>query len=77
MEKKGEVLNQLAIMSDLLEKVNIQSKTSTIIFDLSKEEFNKVFEKIQKKYDRKLEIPNNTFSITIGLIDIVFNTSNV
>ena len=64
-------------MSDLLEKVNIQSKTSTIIFDLSKEEFNKVFEKIQKKYDRKLEIPNNTFSITIGLIDIVFNTSNV
>ena len=77
MEKKGEVLNQLAIMSDLLEKVNIQSKTSKIIFDLSKEEFNKVFEKIQKKYDRKLEIPNNTFSITIGLIDIVFNTSNV
>lgn len=77
MEKKGEVLNQLAIMSDLLEKVNIESKTSTIIFDLSKEEFNKVFEKIQKKYDRKLEIPNNTFSITIGLIDIVFNTSNV
>ena len=77
MEKKGEVLNQLAIMSDLLEKVNIESKTSTIIFDLSKEEFNRVFEKIQKKYDKKLEIPNNTFSITIGLIDIVFNTSNV
>lgn len=64
-------------MSDLLEKVNIESKTSTIIFDLSKEEFNRVFEKIQKKYDKKLEIPNNTFSITIGLIDIVFNTSNV
>jgi hypothetical protein len=77
MEKKGEILNQLAIISDLLEKTNMQTISSTIIFELSKVEFGKVFELIQKKYGKKIEIPNNSFTITIGMVDIVFNTSNV
>jgi len=77
MEKKGEILNQLAIISDLLEKTNMQTKSSTIIFELSKVEFGRVFELIQKKYGKKIEIPNNSFTITIGMVDIVFNTSNV
>jgi hypothetical protein len=77
MEKKGEILNQLAIISDLLEKTNMQTISSTIILELSKVEFGKVFELIQKKYGKKIEIPNNSFTITIGMVDIVFNTSNV
>jgi hypothetical protein len=77
MEKKGEILNQLAIISDLLEKTNMEIKSSTIIFELSKVEFEKVFDLIQKKYGRKIDVPNNSFTITIGFVDIVFNTSSV
>lgn len=77
MERKGEVLNQLAIISDLLEKINLDTKSSTIIIELSKMEFERVFDKIQEKQNRKMETPKNTFTLTIGNIDIIFNTSNV
>jgi hypothetical protein len=53
MEKKGEILNQLAIISDLLEKTNMQTKSSTIILELSKVEFERVFELIQKNTVKK------------------------
>ena len=55
MEKKGELLNQLAIISDLLEKVNAETKSTTIVFELSNMEFDRVFESIQKKYGSKLD----------------------
>ena len=48
MEKKGELLNQLAIISDLLEKINIDTISRTVILELNKEEFLKSFELIQK-----------------------------
>lgn len=76
MEKKGELLNQLAIISDLLEKVNAETKSTTIVFELSNMEFDRVFQSIQKKYGSKLGNPKGKFNITIGLIDIVFNTNN-
>ena len=34
MEKKGDILNQLAIISDLLEKVNVRVESKTIVFEL-------------------------------------------
>lgn len=77
MEKKGELLNQLAIISDLIEKINADTETQTIILELSEEEFIKTFQNIQKKYGRKMDKPKNTFTIRIGTVDIVFNTSNV
>ena len=77
MEKKGELLNQLAIISDLLEKLNAETETRTIILELSEEEFIKTFDSIQKKYGRKIDKPENTFTINIGSVDIIFNTSNV
>ena len=77
MEKKGELLNQLAIISDLLEKLNAETETRTIILELPEEEFIKTFEFIQKKYGRKIDKPENTFTINIGSVDIIFNTSNV
>lgn len=77
MEKKGDILNQLAIISDLLEKINAETKSTTIVLELSNQEFLKVFDTIQKKYGMKMEKPKDTFNITIGLVDIVFNTSNV
>jgi len=77
MEKKGEILNQLAIISDLLENANIESKSSTIIIELNKVEFEKTFEIVKKKYSKKIETPEDTFTIAIGNVDIVFNMSNV
>jgi hypothetical protein len=77
MEKKGDILNQLAIISDLLEKINAESKSTTIILELSNQEFIKAFDTMQKKYGMKMEKPKNSFNITIGSVDIVINTSNV
>jgi hypothetical protein len=77
MEKKGDLLNQLAIISDLLEKINCETETNTIVLEMSEEEFMKTFQLIQKKYGRKMDKPQNTFSIRIGVVDIVFNTSSV
>ena len=77
MEKKGDLLNQLAIISDLLEKINEETETQTIILELSEQEFMKTFETIQKKYGRKMNKPENTFTINIGKVDIIFNTNNV
>ena len=77
MEKKGELLNQLAIVSDLLEKLNTNIKSKTIILNLKEEEFLNSFNTIQKKYGRLIEKPNETFTIKIGEVDIIFNMSNV
>jgi hypothetical protein len=77
MEKKGELLNQLAIVSDLIEKLNTNTESTTIILNLKEEEFLKAFELIQKKYGRIIEKPEETFTIKIGEVDIIFNMSSV
>jgi len=41
MEKKGDLLNQFAIISDLVEKVNMEFENSTMVFELSDNEFVK------------------------------------
>ncbi len=76
MEKKGDLLNQLAIISDLLEKINTQTESSTIVLEMSNENFEKSFDVIQKKYGRRMDKPDSTFTINIGMVDIVFNKSN-
>lgn len=76
MEKKGELINQLAIIVDLIENVNANTKSSTLVFELSKMEFDRVFDYIEKKYDKRIEKPKNSFNITIGKVDVVFNTNN-
>jgi hypothetical protein len=77
MEKKGDILNQLAIISDLLEKVNVQVESKTIVFELSKIEYEKVLNTIQKKYGKRMDAPDGKFNISIGEVEIVFNMSNV
>lgn len=72
MGKKGEILNQLAIISDLLEKINADVAKKVIVLELEKEHFDNVFKSVQKKYEKKLEIPDNSFNISIGEVDIVF-----
>ena len=77
MEKKGDLLNQLAIISDLLDKLNTNTESKTIVLNLKEDEFLNAFNIIQKKYGRRIEKPETTFSISIGEVDIVFNMNNV
>lgn len=77
MEKKGNLLNQLAIISDLLENTNLNSESSTVVFGLDKKEFVKVFNLVQNKYGMKTELPSDTFRINIGKVTFIFNTNNV
>lgn len=77
MSKKGDLLNQLAIISDLLENVNANIKSTTIIFEVSNSEFDTIFQYMEKKYNRRSEKPKDKFTITIGSIDIVFSTNSV
>lgn len=78
MIKKGDLLNQLAIVSDLIEKLNANIKSNTIVFEVSKTEFDRIHEYVEKKYNRKTETPKDkSFIITIGNVDIVFSTNSV
>lgn len=77
MKKKGDLLNQLAIIVDLIENINSNTKSNTLIFEVSRLEFDRVFEYFENKYDRKTEKPKNTFTISIGKVDVIFNTNNV
>jgi hypothetical protein len=77
MEKKGDMLNQLAIIVDLLEKINADAKSTTLVFEVSRMEFDRIFEYFQKKNNKRSEKTKTTsFNITIGNVDVVFNTNN-
>jgi hypothetical protein len=76
MEKKGDLLNQLAIISDLLENMNLDTKSTTLIINTEKEQFINVLDYVQKKYGKKIDEVNDTFTITIGFVDIIFNMNN-
>lgn len=77
MEKKGEILNQLAIISDLLEGADIICESKSIIFMMGNDEYKKMANKIEKKTKTKIDLSNTKFSIKIGDVDFVFNKNNV
>jgi len=77
MEKRGDVFNQLAIISDLLEKVNIDSKSKTFILEVPESEFYRIYKMVESKGRFMSERPKNTFNIKIGDVNIIFNMSNV
>lgn len=76
-EKKGEILNQLAIISDLLEKVNMSFKNSSVLIEVDEDEFNRIRQYISVKQKVDLEDDGTVFSIVIGEIDFVFSMNNV
>jgi hypothetical protein len=77
MEKKGDLFNQLAIISDLIEKCNLESDNSTIIFEVNKKEFERIYNMVARKIRLSGGLPKDSFNIKIGEINIVFNMSNV
>jgi len=76
MVKKGDLFNQLAIISDLLEKCKLETVSETIIFEVSKAEFDRVYKMVQSKIRGAQDNPENTFNIKIGNINMVFNKNN-
>lgn len=77
MEKKVDFITQLAHISDSIEKLELNVKSPTIIFETSNVEFEKIFDLVEKKYGKTQSLPKNTFTIRIGTTDIVFNRNNV
>lgn len=77
MEKRGDLLNQLAIIADLIEKCNLNSPNQNVLFEVSKVEFEKIYETIAKKTNVSGSMPDNTMNIKIGSVNFIFSTSSV
>jgi CRP-like cAMP-binding protein len=77
MEKKGDLFNQLAIISDLLEKANVESKSQTIVIELPEKEFYRIYKMVESRVRFVTGKPQDTFNVRIGDVNIVFNMSNV
>lgn len=76
MEKKGDLFNQLAIISDLLEKTNVDSSSQTIILELPEKEFQRIYKMVRSRVKQVTGEPEDTFNVRIGNVNIVFNKSN-
>jgi len=75
MEKKGDLLTHMALISDLLEKANLESHNSSVIFMVNEVEFDRLFELITKRANLNLNKSNDTFSVKIGVVEYVFTLS--
>lgn len=76
MEKKGDLLNQLAIIVDLIEKMNINGIQKTISIKVDDEEFINLFNYFQSKNERKMQKPIDTFTINMETVDIIISKNN-
>ena len=77
MEQKGEVLNQLGIICDLMENINLRSEKKTITFELNKEEFDKIHELLIERKNGVVVLIKDKFTIQVGGVDIIFNKNSV
>lgn len=71
------ILNELAVISDHLEKISLESKNKTIVIDLNKEEFDKMYELIINKNKSIEKKETNQLNINIGQVNFKFNMYNV
>ncbi len=77
-DKKGEILNQLALISDLLEKVNLKSENRTVFYEMDEDEYDRVYEYIKSKGDGEdMDEDSKTFTILIGDVSFMFSKNNV
>lgn len=70
------ILNELAVISDHLEKISLESKNKTIVIDLNKEEFDKMYELIINKNKSIEKKETNQLNINIGQVNFKFNMYN-
>jgi len=79
MEKKGNILTQLALISDLFEKANMLPSNISTTLSVGDEEFTRLFKIFSEKAHTKLEVINDTFTVKIGIVKYIFslNKNNV
>jgi len=77
METKGNILTQMAIISDLFEKANMMSENTVVRFDLGDKEYRRLLKLIIEKANIKLNQVDDTFNVEIGPVSFVFSKSNV
>jgi len=75
MEKKGEILTQLALISDLFERANMESDTTNVILTVNREEFDRLFHLITKKASTTLAVIDDTFTVRIGVVKYMFTVN--
>ena len=75
--KKGDILNQMAIISDLLEKMNLEStRETTVLINLDTKEYNRILKTIKEKTKAKMDTDDKRFIVHIGLISFIFILDN-
>jgi hypothetical protein len=77
MEKKDELLIDLAQVSDLLDKLKTKIKSKTVILEIELEDYKKIFTLIQTKFGMNMDLPEQTFNVKVGDTDFIFNKSSV
>tara|TARA_B110000483_G_C18036136_1_gene480729 strand:+ start:112 stop:345 length:234 start_codon:yes stop_codon:yes gene_type:complete len=67
----GDIMNQFGIISDLLEKINLDTDNITVNIGLKSEEFDEIHNKVVQK--RGLFVmPKRSFNVTISGITFTF-----
>jgi hypothetical protein len=73
MEKTGDFFNQIAIISDLLENINLNADRTSITFYLEDTEFKRILDLVLEKSNYKINInkdENDSFMIDVGEISV-------
>lgn len=77
MEEKNVILNQLAFISDLFEKSDMEYISNNVNISLRPEEYNRIFKIVTKKMNFEQGKNEKVFSLKIGDVLFTFNMSNV
>lgn len=77
MENKSELLNKLAIITDLIERLEINSSINMVSFDLNTDDFNELYDSLGSNGSRRTERPKDRFKVDIGNVEFTFNKNNV
>lgn len=76
MEKIGDLFNQFAIISDLIEKADLNFKETTLTFNVSPEEFQRIYKLVTQKANFSIGTPKNRFNMVIGKVNVVFDKND-
>ena len=72
MEKKGNILTQLALISDLFERANMVTTTVSTFLTVDETEFARLFNLFSKKANARLNVNNDKFTVKIGVVEYIF-----
>lgn len=70
----GDVMNQLAIISDLLENINLDTNQIKVDIELSNEDFDELHNKVVQKRGL-LMLPKKSFNMMVSGIMFTFRRS--